>query len=312
MVMNTRSGSQTNREPIVRMEPVIQNNSQPPLNPPPGGGDQDRIAALEAQIESLTQRNAELLRRRPEQPNPEMNRDEREEKERRCTYMERERNDKSRSVVVDKLLMGTDSLFTRRVADYRLPEKFKVPQILSYAGDGDPLDHLENFRAHLDLHGTPDEVACLAFPLTLSGNARDWFRKLPSNSVDQFNELSKIFLTEFLAFRTRKKPSGYLLSLHQQSNESLKEFMARFNQEKVTVEDSTEDMVFAAIYQGISPEELLMKKLVRKQPSTLQGLMDKVEEFINQEETLKSIANSRLPREIAPEKKRKEFRKADG
>jgi hypothetical protein len=59
--MNTRSGSQTNREPIVRMEPVIQNNQQPPPNPPPGGGDQDRIAALEAQIESLTQRNAELL-----------------------------------------------------------------------------------------------------------------------------------------------------------------------------------------------------------------------------------------------------------
>jgi hypothetical protein len=51
--------------------------------------------------------------------------------------------------------------------------EFKVPQILSYAGDGDPLDHLENFRAYLDLHGTPDEVVCWAFPLTLSGNARD-------------------------------------------------------------------------------------------------------------------------------------------
>jgi hypothetical protein len=54
MVMSTRSGIQTNREPIVRMELVIQNNLQPPPNPPPGGGDQDRIAALEAQIESLT------------------------------------------------------------------------------------------------------------------------------------------------------------------------------------------------------------------------------------------------------------------
>jgi hypothetical protein len=200
MVMNTRSGSQTNREPRAPLEPVIQNNPQPPQP----DADQDRIAALKAQIESLTQWNAELLRRRPEQPNPEMNRDEREEEdhnsntnprreddrqgdlsrviaelERRCTYMEMERKDKSRSIVVDKLLMGTDSPFTRRVADYRLPKKFKVPQILSYAGDGDPLDHLENFRAHLDLHGTPDEVACRAFPLTLSGNARDWFRKLP-------------------------------------------------------------------------------------------------------------------------------------
>jgi hypothetical protein len=99
--------------------------------------------------------------------------------ERRCTYMEMERNDKSKSIVVDKLLRGTYSPFTRRVVDYQLPEKFKVPQILSYAGDGDPLDHLDNFWSHLDLHGSPDEVVCRAFPLTLSGNARDWFRKLP-------------------------------------------------------------------------------------------------------------------------------------
>jgi hypothetical protein len=58
MVMNTRSGSQTNRQPVAPQEPVIQNNPQPP----PPGGNQDRIAALEAQIEDL---NAELLRMRP-------------------------------------------------------------------------------------------------------------------------------------------------------------------------------------------------------------------------------------------------------
>jgi hypothetical protein len=74
-------------------------------------------------------------------------------------YIEMERKDKSKSVVVDKLLFGIGSPFTRRVANYQLPEKFKIPHILSYAGDGDPFDHLENFRAHLDLHGTPDEVA---------------------------------------------------------------------------------------------------------------------------------------------------------
>jgi ubiquinone/menaquinone biosynthesis C-methylase UbiE len=70
--------------------------------------------------------------------------------------------------------------------------------------------------------------------------------------------------------------------------------MAQFNREKMEVEDPTKDMVFAALYQGISPNEPLMKKLARKQPSTLQGLMDKVEEFINQEETLKAVASSRL------------------
>jgi hypothetical protein len=69
MVMNTRSGSQTNRQPKAPLEPVIQNNPQPP----PPGVDQDYIVALEAQIEAL---NVELLHRRQGQPNPEMNRDE--------------------------------------------------------------------------------------------------------------------------------------------------------------------------------------------------------------------------------------------
>lgn len=88
-------------------------------------------------------------------------------------YIEMERKDKSKSVVVDKLLFGIGSPFIRRGAIYQLPEKFKIPQILSYAGDRDPFDHLKIFRAHLNLHGTPDEVACWAFPLTLSRNVVD-------------------------------------------------------------------------------------------------------------------------------------------
>jgi len=69
--------------------------------------------------------------------------------------IEMEMKDKNKSIVGDRLLSGTNSPFTRGVANYQLPEKFKVPQIMSYAGDGDPLDHLEYFRAHLDLMRHP-------------------------------------------------------------------------------------------------------------------------------------------------------------
>jgi len=71
------------------------------------------------------------------------------------------------------------------------------------------------------------------------------------------------------------------LMLQQHGNETLKEFMAWFNLEKIAVEDPTNYMIFVALYQGISLEGALMKKLARKQPSTLQELMDKVEEFVN-------------------------------
>jgi hypothetical protein len=53
----------------------------------------------------------------------------------------------------------------------------------------------------------------------------------------------------------------------------------------MAIEDPTKDMIYAALYQGISLEPLL-RKLAWKQPNCLQGLMDKVEEYIHQEETL--------------------------
>lgn len=78
--------------------------------------------------------------------------------------------------------------------------------------------------------------------------------------------------------------------------------MARFNSEKMTMEDPIDDMVYATLYQVLSPAEPLMKKLAWKQRSTLQRLMDKVADYNNQEETLKNMISARRPRESASEK----------
>jgi hypothetical protein len=66
MVMNIRSSSQNNRQPRVQLDPVIQSYPQPAPFPPPSGGDQERIAALEAHIKALMRQNTELLLRNME------------------------------------------------------------------------------------------------------------------------------------------------------------------------------------------------------------------------------------------------------
>jgi hypothetical protein len=83
--------------------------------------------------------------------------------------------------------------FTERVKAHPMPDKFKMPQIEKYDGSEDPQDHLEAFQEHLILHGTPDEIACKAFPLTLKGVAKDWFTGLPPKSVGTFKELGRLF-----------------------------------------------------------------------------------------------------------------------
>jgi hypothetical protein len=176
--------------------------------------------------------------------------------EQRCNILTEaiQRNDKWKASLVENLLQKPASPFTEEVANFRLTEKFKVPDVPLYTGLEDPLKRLENFHAHIDLHWTPENVACQAFPLTLLGNTRDSFKKLLPNSINNFDVLGKIFLTQFMAGRVRRKPSGSLMSLHQGPEESLKNFFMRFNQERLGVESTTNDFIYGALFQGIKKD----------------------------------------------------------
>jgi hypothetical protein len=72
-------------------------------------------------------------------------------------------------------------------------DKFKVPRVDRYDGSGDHFDHMEGFRANLILYGTPDQIACRAFPLTLKRVAKEWFGNLSSKSIDNFDTLDANF-----------------------------------------------------------------------------------------------------------------------
>jgi hypothetical protein len=115
----------------------------------------------------------------------------------------------------------------------------------------------------MDLHRTLSEVACRAFPLTLLGSTRDWFRKLPPKSIISFEYLGRKFLIQFLVGRVRKKPSGHLMSMRQRDDESLRDYIMRFNQAKLSTENPMDEMVYTSLYQGLRPEGALMADLAR-------------------------------------------------
>jgi len=54
-----------------------------------------------------------------------------------------------------------------------------------------------------------------------------------------------------------------------------------------------EDLVFHAILNGILAGGPLMRDLARRTPALLSELMDKIEEFINAEETMKALLESK-------------------
>ena len=97
-----------------------------------------------------------------------------------------------------------------------------------------------------------------------------------------------------------------MLTLHQKEGGSLKEFMIWFNTEKLKVEDPDEGVIFSAIYNGISSNEPMAWKIERRQLENLQELLDKVEEFINEEETLKAMKLTQKAPKKPGEKKKKD------
>jgi len=155
-------------------------------------------------------------------------------------------------------------------------------------------------------------VACRAFPLTLSGNARDWYRRLPLKSIQNFDEFGKMFITQFMAGIVRRKPAGTLISIQQGRDESLKEFLQRFNQARLTTESPTEEFVHSALYQGIRKDGSLMADLARKPTRYLHEFMERADEFINQEETLRALLGKGIAQtsnQGDKSKKKKEFHK---
>ena len=106
----------------------------------------------------------------------------------------KEKTDRS----VDRMVRATDSPFTTAVLECPVPSKFRLPQLEPFDRLRDPQDHLNTFKTTLGLQQSPNEILCRSFPTTLKGVAREWFTKLPTSSVDNFEQLSNAFLRHFI------------------------------------------------------------------------------------------------------------------
>ena len=59
---------------------------------------------------------------------------------------------------LDDLVHRIDSPFTESVISFPLSPKFHMPQVESYDGSKDPLNHLESFKTLMHLQRMADEI----------------------------------------------------------------------------------------------------------------------------------------------------------
>jgi hypothetical protein len=97
----------------------------------------------------------------------------------------------------------TTPLCADQVTTPRFSDNSEFPPVKSYDGRGDFANHIENFQTHPSFYNLLDEVACQVFPLTLKGEAREWFNGL--NPFNSFSAIKHQFLNQISTIPRKKQ-----------------------------------------------------------------------------------------------------------
>lgn len=114
---------------------------------------------------------------------------------------------------LDGMIKQIVSPFITTMLELPLQQEFRLPQVDSFDGSKDLLDHIESFKSLMNLQKTPDEIMCRGFPTTLEAVARVWFNKIPPLTIGCFNELGEAFVCHFIGGQRYRQPTLHLLSV---------------------------------------------------------------------------------------------------
>ena len=186
---------------------------------------------------------------------------------------------------LDELVHRMDSPFTTPVISFPLPLNFRMPQVKTYDGSKDPLDHLELFKTLMHLQGVADKILCRAFPTTLKGLVRVWFSKLAPNSISTFKELSAQFASHFIMGHRYKKSTTCLMSIKQLEEETLRSYITRFNKEALSIDKADDKILVVAFTNGLQKDKFLFS-LYKNDLKTMSDVLYRATKYMNVEDTL--------------------------
>ncbi|XP_010481005.1 PREDICTED: uncharacterized protein LOC104773731 [Camelina sativa] len=124
---------------------------------------------------------------------------------------------------------------------------------------------------------------CQLFVDSLSGPALTWFSRLKANSIDNFTQLSKAFLTHYQIFIKRGVMNSDLWEMAQEPGKSIDSFLGRFK-EKLANVSVQEDTTIAAFRKGLLPGSPLRKDLNIRETKDLDDALHQASRYALMEE----------------------------
>ena len=131
----------------------------------------------------------------------------------------------------------------RHILDYEPPRGFVIPTFTMFDGSTSPYDHMLHYNQTMTLNAGNDLLLCNVFLASLRGPALVLIHKLPQSSINTFNELWGVFISQHLCSECQKRNISSLQTILKQEDESIRDFMRRFEQTAQQIEFYTMDVV---------------------------------------------------------------------
>ena len=158
------------------------------------------------------------------------------------------------------------------------------------------MDHLNTFKTTLGLQQPPDEILCCSFPTILKGTAREWFTKLPTSSIDNFEQLSNSFVRHFVGEQRPKRTVDHLLIIKQGEKETLRSYVTHFTRGMLEVDESDDKVQLTTFKVGLKSRDFVVS-LAKNSPKTMVEALLKAQNYMNTEDALAAIEGAKKTKE---------------
>ncbi|XP_023882075.1 uncharacterized protein LOC111994431 [Quercus suber] len=120
--------------------------------------------------------------------------------------------------------------------------------------------------------------------------------KLPTSSIDNFEQLSNAFLHHFIGGQRPKRTPDHLLTIRQGEKETLRSYVKRFTRETLEVDEADDKVQLTTFKAGLRSRELITS-LAKNPPKMMAEMLLKAQKYINDKDALAAIRDARRPRD---------------
>ncbi|RDY06984.1 hypothetical protein CR513_08954, partial [Mucuna pruriens] len=163
--------------------------------------------------------------------------------------------------------------FSEEIDQTPIPQSFRE----------DPHTHLQAFQTQMYTSGGDDRLSCKLFPRTIRGVAMHWLATLPPQSIRTFSNLATSFASQFAANKTKCLEVADLFDIKQSKGETLKNYLARFNNAMVRVNDPDKKFFVKAFQKELRAGQFSNSLALRKS-LTMEEIRAQAEKHIEVEE----------------------------